>query len=238
MSILLESKKMRRTGFFPAWIGGGLAGAAVPAVFVAVRANPPGGGQSAGLDGLLAAVWPMMAMLNVLLICAGACLAYHTEHANNGMQKMCTLPLSQSGMFLGKFALLATMSLLVLALEAVATALCAAYQLGPAAAAADVAAHFAYTFTLSLPVALLSLLIAACCKNMWVSLGICVVCVFAATMLPTDNFALSLFAFALPFQRLAGRTQQVIHSYLLAVAAQLVVITAAHRLFLRIRRWF
>ena len=54
---------------------------------------------------LLDANWTMMAMLNVLLIVSAACIMYHTEHDDNAIQKMQTLPLRESGIFFAKFVL-------------------------------------------------------------------------------------------------------------------------------------
>ena len=88
MSLGLECKKIRRTGFFPAFIVGGLLAAAVPVLNMAVRSNIYVGIENSPLQILMSANWQMIAMLNVLLIVAGACLMYHTEYADNGIQKM------------------------------------------------------------------------------------------------------------------------------------------------------
>lgn len=85
---------------------------------------------------------------------------------------------------------------------------------------------------------ILSLLISEACKNMWVSLGIGVVCVFTATMLPTTNFALSLFPFAMPFQLFAGADISQSMHYIYAVVAELVIFVLAELLFIKVRRSF
>ena len=105
MSVSLECKKIKRTGFLPAFLGGGILAAAVPVINMAVRSeiylNLPGN----PIQILLGANWQMMAMLNVLLVVAGACLLYHTEYADNAMQKMKSLPIRESSIFLGKTVL-------------------------------------------------------------------------------------------------------------------------------------
>lgn len=124
MSVSLECKKIKRTGFLPAFLGGGILAAAVPVINMVVRSemylNLPGN----PIQILLGANWQMMTMLNVLLVVAGACLLYHTEYADNAMQKMKSLPIRESSIFLGKAVLTIFMSLFVLAIEAGAVAFC------------------------------------------------------------------------------------------------------------------
>lgn len=89
-----------------------------------------------------------------------------------------------------------------------------------------------------LPCVILSLLISEACKNMWVSLGIGVVCVFTATMLPTTNFVLSLFPFAMPFQVFAGADVAKSMHYIYGAIAELAVCSLAQLLFVKVRRGF
>lgn len=87
-----------------------------------------------------------------------------------------------------------------------------------------------------LPVVFLSLLIASACKNMWISLGVDVVCVFMATMIPVKYFALAIFPFALPFQISEGAGTGQTAGFLAAGIIEVLVIGAAEILFLRVRR--
>ena len=73
---------------------------------------------------LLDANWQMMAMLNVLLAVAGACLLYHIEYADNAMKKIRSLPLRESSVFMEKAILTALVCFLVLAIEMGAVVLC------------------------------------------------------------------------------------------------------------------
>ena len=117
MSVFLECKKMKRTGFLPAFIGGGILAAAVPVINMAVRSEMYQTKQGNPIQILLSANWQMMAMLNVLLVVTGACLLYHIEYADNAMQKMKSLPVRESSVFTGKVILTIFMSFLVLAIE-------------------------------------------------------------------------------------------------------------------------
>lgn len=98
--------------------------------------------------------------------------------------------------------------------------------------------NFGYSFLLMLPCMLLSLLISSACKNMWVSLGIGVICVFTATMLPTDNFVLSLFPFATPFQIFANTEMTQVMHYVYAAIIEIVVIGFAELVLIKVRRSF
>lgn len=77
MSLSLECKKAKRTGFIPAFLCGGILAAAVPIVNMAVRSEMYVGQQSSPMQILMGANWQMMAMLNILLVVAGSCLLYH-----------------------------------------------------------------------------------------------------------------------------------------------------------------
>lgn len=237
MSLSLECKKAKRTGFIPAFLCGGILAAAVPIVNMAVRSEMYVGQQSSPMQILMGANWQMMAMLNILLVVAGSCLLYHTEFADNAMQKMKSLPIRESSIFFGKFVLTSIMSVVVLAIEAASIAFCVShwFEIGNDFWL-ELGKNFGYSFLLMLPCVLLSLLISSACKNMWVSLGIGVVCVFTATMLPTNNFMLSLFPFATPFQVFVNTEMAQAMHYVYAAIIEIVVIGIAELVFIKVRR--
>ena len=239
MSVSLECKKVKRTGFLPAFIGGGILAAAVPVINMAVRSemylNQPG----SPIQILLGANWQMMAMLNVLLAVAGACLLYHTEYANNAMQKMKSLPIRESSIFFSKAVLTIFMSLFELVIEAGAIIFCSYhwFEIG-SGFWGELCKCFGYSLLLMLPCIILSLLMSEACKNMWVSLGVGVVCVFTATILPTTNFALSLFPFAMPFQIFVGTDMSQSMHYICGAVIELAVCGLAQLILVKVRRWF
>lgn len=237
MSVFLEGRKIKRTGFFSAFFFGGLLASAVPLLNMAVRSENYTGLSLPSLQILLEANWQMMAMLNVFLAVAGGCMLYHTEFAENAIQKMNALPVKESGMFFGKFFLMMLMCLMDLALEMAAIAFCQVYWFSEGMDLwGKLLENAGFFFLLMLPALMLSLLVSSLCKNMWISLGIGVICVFLATMLPAGNFVLSLFPYALPFQTLEY-TKESVH---LAAAAgiETVGIAAAEILCLKVRRYF
>lgn len=237
MSFALEWKKVKRTGFTPALIGGGIIAAAVPALNMAFRSDMYIHMDATPVRILLNANWQMMAMLNVLLIVVGGCILYNIEYADNAIQRMCTLPTKESSLFFGKTLLIISHSILFLLVEAASVTVCAVHWFPPGQAT-EILQNFGFSLLLLLPAILLSLLISAVCKNMWVSLGIGVICVLIATMIPRGNFALTLFPFALPFQTLAGLTKESIRNYAVASSAEIVVISALVGIILKVRRAF
>ena len=286
MSFYLECKKMKRTGLVPAFFCGGLLAAAVPVLNMAFRSEMYLGLEAPPIQILMDANWQMMSMLNILLVTAGACLMYHTEYADNAIQRICTLPAKESRLFFGKSAFLFLMCAVILAVEAAGMAFCifhwfghsggsgsalsaglgnapsgglgnalsgglgnalsgglgniASGGLGNIASAGiwSVLKSFGYAFLLMLPAVFGALWIASACRNLWVSLGIGVVCIFTATLLPVKSFVLSLFPFAMPFQILADTPPQTARRFMIAAAAELLVIAIGELIFLKLRRSF
>ena len=238
-SFVLERRKIKRTGFMPAFWGGGILAAAVPVVDMALRSEMYVGRNDSPVNILLDANWQMMSMLNILLIVAGACIMYHTEYADNAIQRMCTLPTKESAMFFGKTAVLITGSILLLVIEAVSVFCCSLYWFEPTADLyIEIFKNFGFFFLLMLPVILLSLVIASMSRNMWISLGIGVVCVFVATMIPTRNFIPTLFPFAMPFQRLGNHAADAVRNYAIAGAVETALIALLEVIILKVRRLF
>ena len=239
MSFALECKKVKRTGFLPAFFGGGILAAAVPFLNMAFRSEMYVSMNASPISILLGANWQMMSMLNILLIVVGACIMYNTEYADNAIQRMCTLPTRESTMFFGKTAVLITVSLMLLVIEAASIFGCSIHWFEQSADLyMEILKNFGFFLLLMLPTVLLSLLIASVCKNMWISLGIGVVCVFVATMIPTQNFVLTLFPFALPFQMLSNNAADVIRNYSIVGAVEIVVIALLEVIILKVRRSF
>ncbi len=124
MSVFLEWKKAKRTGFLSVFFGGGILAAAVPALNMAFRSEMYVTQKGTPVYILLSANWQLMAMLNVLLVVVGACLLYHTEFADHAMQKMKSLPMRESAVFAGKAMLIFFMSIFILMMEAAAVVFC------------------------------------------------------------------------------------------------------------------
>ena len=233
MTLLVESKKLKRTGFIATFLGGGILASLIPILNMAVRSENFTGLSERPLKILLDANWQMMAMLNMLLVVVGACMMYHTEYADNAMQKMRTLSMKESTMFFGKFILLAGMSAVAFTLEAAAVSFCTVHWFSADADFfMELLKNYGYMLLLIIPSAACSLVIASACKNMWVSLGIGVICIFTATMISNRNFTLSLFPFALPFQTLSEDAAR----YCIAACIEMTAAGAAELVYLKGRR--
>lgn len=239
MSLTLECRKVKRTGFIPAFFGGGILAATVPIVNMVFRSEMFVSIKDSSVSIMLDANWQLMAMFNILLVVVGACIMYNTEYADNAIQRMCTLPTKESTMFFGKSIVLIAVSILLLVIEAASIFFCSMHWFTQSENFyTEILQNFGFFLLLMLPTILVSLLIASICKNMWISLGICVVCVFLATMIQTRNFVLTLFPFALPFQMLSNNTTDVIQNYVIAGGVETVVIALLEVIILKVRRSF
>ncbi|MCI9596689.1 MAG: ABC transporter permease subunit [Firmicutes bacterium] len=235
MKMALEFTKIKRTGLLPAFLCGGLLASMIPVLNMAVRSEAYVNLSQPPLDILLDGNWQTMAMLNLLLAVIGACLVYHTEFADNAMEKMRTLPIGEGRMFLGKTLVLACMCIVVLIIETAALAACGAiwFESGDIVWP-DLMRNAGCMLLLLLPAVILSLLVASLCENMWISFGIGVLGVFIATMMPSENFALSLFPFALHFHVLGEKTAELG----VGAAVEILALVAAGAVIQKIRRRF
>ena len=240
MILRLEAKKCRRTGFLPAVLLAACAASAFPILNMLVRAETFTAMAGAPFDILTDANWQMMAMLNILLAVCGACMLYHTEFADNGMQKMDVLPVRVGNLFLGKFVLLMLALFGVLSLETAVLGACAAhwfpaYDWSPQ----DLLASVGFQWAVTLPTVMLMLVIASACKNMWVSLGIGVILVFTTTVFPQGSLILQLCPFSTPYQMLAAvQSAGKVPLFLGVCAAETVVFGLCELVYLKVRRRF
>ncbi len=242
MNLLIECKKIKRTGLFPTFFIGGILAGLFPLLDMTFRAERYRKSSQPPIEILFSADWQMMAMLNTLLIIICACFLYYGEYADHAIQKMCSLPIRESRLFLEKFMLMSFLCLFVFVIEGAAFTYCALRWFGGRMdffpLLTGVFKNFGYCFFLMLPAGLLSLLTASACGNLWTPLGIGVICLCLATMIPVNNPWLSLFPYALPFQMLAGTRAETVIFFVTAGAVECVVILLAELLFLRVRRAF
>ncbi len=239
MSLVIESRKLKRTGYLPAFLAGGALAAAFPVAYMMAKAEEMTSLSGNPLAILMSANWQMMAMLNVLVSICGACMMYHTEYADNGMQKMSALPVRQGNLFFGKFVIAALVLSAMVVLETAVLAGCAEYWFpGYVLDRAEAVKTAGFQIAVTLPTVMLMLVIASACRNMWISLGIGVILVFTLSVFPQDNEVLSLFPFASPYQTFAAAAEN--GRALLFVAAcgiETVLFGIAEVIYLKVRRW-
>lgn len=253
MNLTLEYKKIKRTGIIPGCLAGGSLAAAVPIMDLAVRSEQYIHLMQSPLHTIFQADWQMISMLNMLLVIIIACMMYHTEYVDHAISRMMTLPLREEEIFFMKCLLLSGMCMIILIIEMLSLIICTLGWFGGEDGAytafygtsfassymafmKDLLYNFGYYFCMLLPVVVFSLMAASACKNMWISLGIDVVCVFMATMIPVRYFVLSVFPFALPFRILEGEEPGRAAGYLAVALAEVFVLGGAEIIFLKVRR--
>lgn len=240
MILALEYRKLKRTGYRPAFLTGGLLAAAIPLLQTAARLEVFRNLPDDPLTILLNANWNMMAMLNLMLVLCGACIMYHTEYADHALQKMELLPVSPFRLFAGKCVLTALAVSGCLVLEAAALALCC--RLWFSASFVDLvrlAQEMACSLVLTLPTIVFMLVVASLCRNMWVSLGIGLILLFIVMTLPDDSLLCSLLPFAAPL-RLLSQLQRdgFARELLTGCAAETILLLASETILLKLRRCF
>jgi hypothetical protein len=78
--------------------------------------------------------------------------------------------------------------------------------------------------------------ISSACRNMWVSLGIGVIFLFTANVIPSAGYPLSIFPFSLPFRQVYLTKAAEISGYLCISLAETVVFILSGVLYNRVRR--
>lgn len=235
MTAVLEVKKLRRTGYFPALLGSALLSAAVPAVNMAARGETYLAQSGGAIEILLNANWQMMAMLNVLSTLCAACLMFHAEYAQNALDKLEVLPVRVFSVYLGKAVLAVFMLAVMTAVEFVSLYLCARHWFGGSVDTARLLSLAGYALAAGIPTLLASLAVAAACRNMWVSLGIGLTLVFTLSVFPQDNAVIRLLPYATPYTTaLEGQVSTV----LIACAAESAALLPLGPAILKARRRF
>lgn len=226
MSVVLEYRKIKRSGLRPAFLGGGILAALVPILNMAVRSENFLTLEGEPLQILIEANWDVMAMLNILLAVAGACILYHIEYEERGFQRMNTLPIASGSLILGKFVVLVIGEGSMLLLEFLSLGWCVEYWFGHTGhLLTQLIRNAGWMMTMMLPVAAGMLVIASLFQNMWVSLGIGVLCVFVSlSFLPLKSTAFSVFPFALPFQTFDAGGHMPLYWYVSAAAIETVIL--------------
>lgn len=240
MTFGLEIRKLKRTGYVPAFLGSTVLAAVFPVLNMLVRSE-----TFTALPGdpffiLTDANWQMMAMLNILSLICGACMMYHTEFADNGSQKMDVLPIHAGNMFLGKCAITVVSLTGMLWTEIAVLAGCALhwfpnYNIN----LWELIKNTGFSLMAALPTVMLMLLIASACRNMWISLGIGVILVFTFSIFPKDNLFLSLCPFCTPYQTLDEAMKKGLEwTFLWVCAGETVLLGLLELLYIKMRRCF
>lgn len=240
MTFFLETRKLKRTGYLPAFLGAGILASAFPVINMVVHSETFISLSGDPFKILMDANWQMMALLNILITICGACIMYHTEYAGNGSQKMDTLPVKSIRLFFSKFLIASGILAIIILLEIAVITGCPFYWFPDFTFDfAIVGKNAGFQWLVSLPTVMLMLLISSMCKNMWLSLGIGVILVFTLSILPQDNLVLSLLPFSSPYQTL-DMAERNCHTLLFCIVciAQTVLFYMGEALYLKVKRCF
>lgn len=235
----LETKKLKRTGYVPAFLGGGVLAGLVPVLNMAVRSEIYVTQSGSPFQILMDANWQLMAQLNILLLVCGACILYHTEYAENGIQRAETLPMKASGLFPGKLCILFCSCLLPLCLETLSLLFCCVrYFPGDPGLGSILLKGMGFELALLLPTAAAMLFLSSLCRNLWMCLGTGVILVFFSSMLRFGDFVMAVIPFAAPYRMLHQFSPEEAWRLLSAASAEVVLLYAAEMIYTKLRRCF
>lgn len=239
MTLALEWKKMRRTGFFPAFFAGGLLTAAVPAVNMAVRfenfVNLPESPAAILMD----ANWQVMSMLLSFLLIIGACIMYHTEFADNAMQRMDTLPIQPKNLFFGKCIVLAVLTSGAMIAGGAALWFCGwKWFTADGAFAAEIWKSMGFSLVMFLPLLVFMAAVSSICRNMWIALGIGTIGLFMTSILQNGEGILAYLPFMMPFKIYPDLKEAQIVKCLMISCGETAGLGLLEVIFFKIRRNF
>ncbi len=239
MIFALELKKLRRTGFAPIFLGGGMLASAVPLINMAVRTETFTGLSGDPFSILMDENWGLMAQLTILLVVCGCCLIYHTEYADRGALKMNTLPVRQTSLFCGKFGVTLLFALLALALQTASLAFSGIHWFSDRSLnLRGLLQSMGFEIIMLLPTLTLMLFAASLFQSMWLSLGAGVILTFLGSMIQESHLILSLIPFAAPYRMLHAVSPEDIRTCILICIVQTMVFGMMEIIYLRIRRIF
>lgn len=237
MLIPMEYRKLKSTGFVPAFLAGGLLAALIPVINTAARPNTFNGLTGDPLSILLNINAQMVLLLQLVLIVCGACIMYHTEYADRALRHMLALPLKPEQIYFGKAVVLILAFFALLILEGLGLAFCAAHWFSLSGSFfPDLLKHLGSMALLGTPTILFMLMVSSWCENMWVSLGIGVVFLSTVTVLTGGPFPLKLVPFLTPFAGLEASGSGLTHLLIGAAAETAALIILAFPAA-RIRRY-
>lgn len=235
----LETRKLKRTGYVPAFLGGGVLAGLVPILNMAVRSEIYVTQSGSPFQILMDANWQLMAQLNILLLVCGACILYHTEYAENGIQRAETLPMKASGLFPGKLCILFCSCLLPLCLETLSLLFCCVrYFPRDPGLGSILLKGMGFELALLLPTAAAMLFLSSLCRNLWMCLGTGVILVFFSSMLRFGDFVMAVIPFAAPYRMLHQFSPGEAWRLLSVAAAEVVLLYAAEMIYTKLRRCF
>lgn len=218
MTFLVEFQKLKRSALLPALLLGGILSGAIPIINLLVRSDAFVQLPGDPLEILLNANWMMMALLNSLLMVLGSCILYHIEFVDHAIQRMDSLPIRPSHLFLNKFILLVLIFFIVFGIEGAALYFCVWKEFSVSDGfLVEVIKQMSYSFLMSMPLLSFMIAISSFLKNMWVTIGIGVIGIFISQILNSGKGIEQYFPFHFPFYSILEKGISVTFSLWVAV---------------------
>ena len=230
----MELKKLKRTGFFPTIIFGALLGASIPILNMIIRTDVYVNMNGSPLKILLDANWQLMGLINLLIIIIGACVIYNVEFTDNAIQKMEMLPIKLSTIFIKKTMILIASMVLVVIMEFLSISICSFHWFSITNNYIfEIMKFTGISILFLLPVIILMTGISSTCKNIWISLGIGIICIFMA-MAVQSSF--EIFPFVLPFKVAIDFEKSKLFNFIAISLGEVVLFYILEFIYLKVRR--
>lgn len=230
----MELKKLKRTGFFPTVIGGALVGASIPICNMLIRTDLYTNMSGSPIKILLDANWQLMALVNLLITIICACFIYNLEFTDNAIQKLEMLPIKLSTIFTKKIFLMLLSMTLVIAIEFLAIYFCSYYWFSiPNDFLIEIIKWAGLSLLFLLPVIVIMTAISSACKNIWISLGIGIICVFIAMAIQSS---FEIFPFVLPFKIAIDLEKTKLVNFIIASISESILFYICELAYLKVRR--
>lgn len=174
--MMLELKKLKRSGLVPVMLLVGILGALYSMAFFSIQKDSLFSLPLPPMVILLTQIYGMITVLNLFGIIVVDCIIYNIEYQDDALKKMATMPISIVKMYLCKLAIILVLLFFSILIENVAIAYIGINYLPKNSFDMNVLIVFAlYSFVIALPVHTFMLLISSQTSNMWTTLGIGVV---------------------------------------------------------------
>lgn len=181
MGLRLEWKKSKHTHMLLILFLGALFACIIP--LIQINLQPPAD-YTSPLTFLFGTNWLMMAMINTMLMIIFSCMLYHIEYANRAISHIAALPLSLGNLFLSKCMLLFLAGFIIYICEGCIFYICinlwfpSSWQI-----LFDLIKMMLSAYILSFPLMTCMLWISCLNTNMWMTVGIGIIGVFASQIM-------------------------------------------------------
>lgn len=179
--VAIEIMKLKRTCYFLIMLSAGIIGGGYAFAFFAVHKDTVLHLPLEPAASLLTQSYGLISLVNLFTFIVGACTLFHTEYVSEGMKKMAALPINIMEIYAGKTVIYLFTILTAIILETAGLILTALIFLPKENnAVLQIVLFMVNVFLLTVPGALLMLLMSALNSNMWITIGLGIAGLFSA----------------------------------------------------------